>query len=404
MHILSNNYKICTLLFIAVFLFQCKSEQKREAESLKAEGIDMAKKMADSEMIFFPKASTVDFISKGKWNYSSGLVSLAMVKLSEETNDPKYYEYVKGYADEFINEKGEIKGYNREEYNINMLNSGKFLFSLYEKTKDVKYKKAIDSLRGQLLDQPRTASGGFWYKKHFEHQMWLDGLYMEAPFYAQYAKEFNHPKLYKDVIHQFVEMQKHTYDPETGLNYHGWDESKTQKWADPKTGQSPLFWGRAMGWYAMALVDALDFIPQSYNGRDSLITIFNKVAEGIEKYQDHKTGVWYQVMDKAGKKGNYPESSASAMFIYALKKGVRNGYINKKYNAIAESAYRGFLKTFVRDNGDGTISLTKVCAVAGLGGNPYRSGSYRYYIGEPVRDNDPKGVGPFILASLEIYY
>ncbi len=398
-------YKVYTILFIvAIILIQCTSDKKKDAENLKVIGLEMAKRMGDSEMVFFPRASTVDFNPKGKWNYASGLVSLAMVKLTEETKDPKYYEYAKAYADEFINDDGVIKGYKLQDFNIDKLNSGKFLFSLYEKTQDPKYKKAIDTLRSQLLNHPRTMNGGFWHKKRYEHQMWLDGLYMGSPFYAQYAKEFNHPELFKDVIHQFVEIHKHTYDSEKGLNYHGWDESKKQKWADPETGHSPHFWGRAMGWYAMALVDVLDFIPQSYKGRDSLVTIFKQVAEGIKKYQDPKSGVWYQVLDMGDKKGNYQESSASAMFIYALKKGVRNGYIDKKYNDVANRAYRGFLKEFIRDNGDGTISLSKVCAVAGLGGNPYRNGSYKYYIGEPVRDNDPKGVGPFILASLEIYY
>lgn len=231
--------------------------------------------------------------------------------------------------------------------------------------------------------------------------MWLDGLYMGAPFYARYAQYFNEQSYFDDVIKQFVLIHKHTYDPETGLNYHGWDESKQQKWADPITGCSPNFWGRAMGWYAMALVDVLDFLPFDHPGRPRIIEILNQVAKGIEKYQDPKTGLWYQVMDQGSREGNYIEATASSMFTYALLKASRKCYISKDYKKVAVKSYNGIVGHLIRDHGDGTLSLTNCCSVAGLGGNPYRDGSFDYYIKEPVRYNDPKGVGPFIMASLE---
>ncbi len=389
-----------------MLLTQCNNPAKKtdDQNDCSSKGLEMAIKMADSEMTFFPNITYVDFNTKPKWNYTPGLVSSAMIELSKVTNEQKYFAYAKAYADEFINEDGEIKGYKRSDFNIDKVNSGKFLFDLYTTTKDEKYKKAIFVLRDQLKDHPRTEEGGFWHKKRYTHQMWLDGLYMGAPFYAEFCKVFNEPESFADVINQFKTVHKHTYNPEKGLNYHGWDESKEQKWADPETGCSPHFWGRAEGWYAMALVDVLDYIPENYPDRGSLISILNDVAAGIKKYQDKESGVWYQVLDQGNREGNYLEASASSMFVYALLKAVRKGYINESYKAVANNGYEGILRTFIRENEDGTISLTKVCAVAGLGGNPYRDGTYEYYIGEPIRDNDPKGVGPFILASIEINY
>ena len=312
------------LISVAVMLLfsQCTSTENKKAnkEDMSSQGLKMAIKMADSEMTFFPNATYVDFNTKPKWNYTPGLISYAMVELSEITNDKKYFEYAKAYADEFINEEGEIKGYKRSDFNIDKINSGKFLFDLYASTQDEKYKKAIYVLRDQLKDHPRTQEGGFWHKKRYTNQMWLDGLYMGAPFYAEFAKVFNDPEGFSDVINQFKTVHKHTYDSITGLNYHGWDESKEQRWANPETGCSPHFWGRAEGWYAMALVDVLDFVPGDHPERDILISILNDVAAGIKKYQDQESGVWYQVLDQGDREGNYLEASASSMFVYAFVK------------------------------------------------------------------------------------
>ena len=396
--------KTFLILIIIGFVFsQCTSSSKKtSAEKQDSEGIKMAVKMADSEMVHFPDAATVDFNPKGKWNYTGGLIALSMIDVWKQTGDQKYYTYAKSYADRFIDENGQINGYKKSDFNIDKVNSGRFLFDLYKKTDDERYKKAVEILRDQLKDQPRTTEGGFWHKKRYTNQMWLDGLYMGSPFLARYGVVFNKPEAIDDVINQFVVVHEHTYSPEVGLNYHGWDESKEQRWADPETGCSPNFWGRAMGWYAMALVDVLDYIPQNHPGREKLIGIFKQVAAGIKKYQDEDSGVWYQVLDQGGREGNYLEASASCMFVYALQKGVRLGYIGQDYKALTQKGYEGILKNFIKENDNGTISLTHVCAVAGLGGDPYRDGTYEYYIGEPIRDNDPKGVGPFILASLEM--
>ena len=365
-------------------------------------GLEMAVRMAESEMKHFPDILGVDYNNRPVWNYTQGLIAQSMLGVYQFHRNKAFYEYARSYADQMIDDQGNIKGYKPEEYNIDRLNSGKFLFDLYHETRNERYKKAIFHLRDQLKTHPRTSEGGFWHKKIYTHQMWLDGLYMGAPFYARFARDFNEPAAFDDVIDQFSIVHSHTYDPSAGLNYHGWDESREQKWANPGTGCSPHFWGRAMGWYAMALVDVLDFIPADHPRRDEILDILNQVAAGVKKHQDKKTGLWYQVMDLGSREGNYLEATASSMFSYALLKAVRKGYIPKIYRKTGIKGYQGIVKHLIQENGDGTISLTKCCSVAGLGGNPYRDGSYTYYINEPVRDNDPKGVGPFILASLEI--
>lgn len=401
MNFIREKSAIILAVLLSVFIVQCKPSKKNKLDNVN--GLEMAKLMARSEMAHFPNPSTVDFDPKGKWNYTGGLIAQSMIALWNQTGNPEFFDYAKAYADDFINDQGIIRGYKRSDFNIDKINSGKFLFDLLNTTGDERYKIAIDTLRSQLNDHPRTSEGGFWHKKRYTHQMWLDGIYMGTPFYARYAYEFNTIADFADVINQFVVIHKHTYDSISGLNYHGWDESITQTWANPSTGCSPNFWGRAEGWYAMALVDVLDYIPLNNPDRKKIIQIIQQVADGIKKHQDKNSGLWFQVLDKGSEKDNYLEASASTMFVYALYKAVRKGYIDASFLKIADKGYSAIIKQFIRTNTDGTIDITNVCAVAGLGGNPYRDGTYQYYVNEPVRDNDPKAVGPFILASIEMY-
>jgi unsaturated rhamnogalacturonyl hydrolase len=393
-------FKRTTLAMLAILVSGMLSGREKSG----TKGLEMAVRMAESEMVHFPESWTVDFRPQGSWNYTPGLIAHAMMEVYATTGNKKFFEYAKSYADRYIHEDGTIEGYKPEEYNVDRINSGKFLFPLFEQTGEARYEKAIHLLRSQLETHPRTSEGGFWHKLVYPNQKWLDGLYMAAPFYARYAVRYNQPEALNDAIDQFVIVHRHTYDQKAKLNYHGWDESREQRWADPETGLSPHFWGRAMGWYAMALADVLDFIPESHPRRAEILKILQEVAAGIVKHQDKKSGLWYQVLDQGKREGNYLESSVSSMFTYTLLKSVRKGYISKKYMKPALKAYDGILRHFIRENENGTISLTDVCSVAGLGGNPYRDGSFEYYISEPRRDNDPKGVGPFIFASLEISY
>ena len=343
----------------------------------------------------------LDFQPKLKWDYCHGLELQAMLDVYDTYGDKKIFDYALAYADTMIHNDGSIETYKLHEYNIDRLNSGKFLFRIYEQTKDEKYKKAIDLLRSQLDTHPRNEDGGFWHKKVYPNQMWLDGIYMGAPFYAEYAFRNNRVQDYQDIVNQFITVARHTYDPKNGLYRHACDVSRKERWADPVTGQSQHSWGRAMGWYAMAFVDALDFIPKHEAGRDSMLVILNNIAAQVKRIQDPKTGLWYQVLDKSGEKGNYLESSCSTMFVYALFKAVRKGYIDKSYLKVALKGYQGILDNFIEVDKDGVVTITKACAVAGLGGKNYRMGDYTYYINETIRSNDPKAVGPFIMASLE---
>ncbi len=300
----------------------------------------------------------------------------------------------------FISANGMIRGYKVEDYSLDNINPGRTALDLYQLIGDERYKRAADILRKQLDLQPRTADGGFWHKQRYPHQMWLDGLYMGATFYAEYAKVFHEPASFNDVAKQIHLVALYTYDPASGLFYHGWDEKKEQTWADKTTGTSSNFWGRAIGWYAMALVDVLDYFPKDHPARPEIIATLKKLCDGVVKHQDPASGLWWQVVDKGGQPGNYLEASASSMFVYALAKGVNRGYLSQDYVPAITRGYKGIIDKLIKTNADGSVSLTQCCSVAGLGAG--RDGSFAYYIKEPVVDNDLKGIGPFILAGIEV--
>lgn len=357
--------------------------------------------IVNSEMVRCPESWQLDFQPTLKWDYCHGLELQAFLQLYDRTGNEKYFDYALAYADTMIHADGSITAYKLADYNIDRLNSGKMLYKLYDYTRDEKIKKAIDLLRSQLDTHPRNDDGGFWHKKIYPNQVWLDGVYMGTPFLVEYAARYNRPQDFADVVNQITMAARHTYDPANGLYRHACDVSKQMFWADPETGQSKHSWGRALGWYAMAIVDALDFIPENQPSRDEVLDILNNIATQLKKIQDKKTGLWYQVLDKSGAKGNYLESSCSAMFIYSLFKAVRMGYIDASYRDLAEKAFKGFIKEFVEYDKDGLMNITRACAVAGLGGKENRSGTFEYYINEQIRANDPKVVGPFIMAVLE---
>ena len=337
-----------------------------------------------------------------RWTYDHGLVLKGIERVYLATNDKQYLDFIQRSMDHFVNDDGSIRTYKLDEYNIDNINPGRNLLFLYKTTGQEKYRKAAALLREQLKTHPRTSDGGFWHKKIYPSQMWLDGLFMGEPFYAEYAATFKEDAAFDDIAKQFILMERHSRDNKTGLLYHGWDESKQQRWANSITGRSPNFWGRAMGWYAMALVETLDYFPQKHPKRGELIAILKRLADATAKYQDARSGLWWQVLDKGGAKGNYLESSAACMFVYALAKGVRNGYLPASYMKTADDGYRGIQKEFVKYAASGQFNLAGTVSVAGLGGNPYRDGSYEYYLSEKVVTNDPKGIGAFLLAATEM--
>jgi unsaturated rhamnogalacturonyl hydrolase len=351
--------------------------------------------MAQSTMKRFPLLAE-------EWNYQWGLVLKGFERVWRATGDETYSAYIQHNIDHFVQPDGTIRGYRLDEYNIDRLNTGKILFSLYERTRDPKYKIALDTLREQLKTHPRNKAGGLWHKQIYPYQMWLDGLYMGAAFYAQYAHAFNEPQAFDDIAYQFILLEQHTRDPRTGLLYHAWDESKEQRWANPVTGCSPHFWGRAIGWYVMAIMDVMDFMPPAHPKRETLLAIFKRAIEAVIQVQDTASGVWYQVLDQGSREGNYLESSASCMFVYALAKGVRGKYLAESYRAVAQRAFDGVLKQFIDVDENKEVHLHKTCRSAGLGNVPYRDGSFEYYMSEPIVRDNHHGTGAFILASAEI--
>ncbi|WP_352422672.1 glycoside hydrolase family 88 protein [Proteiniphilum sp.] len=358
-------------------------------------------RMADSEMQRNPESWMIDFVKAPKWNYTHGLELQAILQVWEKTVDEKYFNYAENYADTMVNEDGTIKTYNLERYNIDHINPGRMLYPIYKRTGNTKYLKALQLLRSQMVTHPRISNGGYWHKQIYPHQVWLDGLYMACPFLAEYGKTFDEPGLFDEVALQLDTAWEDLIDEKSGLLYHGWDESREQRWSDPVTGKSPHFWSRSIGWYMMALVDVLDFVPENHPKRNDIIDKLNKLSSTVDQYRDPETGMWYQVTDLPDREGNYLESSGSIMFIYTWVKGAQKGYLPEEFAEKGAAAYDQYLKQFIRENGDGTISVTSVCSVAGLGGDKvYRDGSFEYYTSEPVRDDDPKAVGPFIMTSL----
>ncbi|KAJ7540822.1 hypothetical protein O6H91_10G032600 [Diphasiastrum complanatum] len=337
------------------------------------------------------------------WNYHRGTLLYGIQKVWLASGDIKYFNFLQSKTDAFLTENGSIPSYKLQHYSLDAIRSGVNVLFLYKHTQQEKYRAAAALLREQLTYHPRTHEGGYWHKLIYPWQMWLDGLFMAQPFRAEYALEFKETSdVFDDIAMQFMWMEKNTRDNNTGLLYHGWDESRQQAWADPVTGRSSAFWGRALGWYAMALVDTLDFFPPHHPRRDDLLQILQRLATAIARVQDPLSSLWWQVLDQGGREGNYLESSASCMFVYALGKGVHKGYLSSHYLVVAKLGYEGIKTKFIQEGSDGGINLTDTVANVGLGGDPYQHGTHEHYFSVKVVTNDARGIGPFLLASLEL--
>jgi len=386
---------ICLFFTIALVNAQSNTQPVRASER-------WSQQLAATAMNMWKDSFSMRPGQPARWSYDQGVILKGIEGIWNATGDGKYFNYIQRNMDYYVGEEGTIKGYRPDEFNIDHVNNGKQLLLLYRVTGKEKYKKAVDLLRDQLRHHPRTSEGGFWHKKIYPYQMWLDGLYMGEPFYAEYAMLFHEDTAFNDIAKQFILMEKHARDPKTGLLYHGWDESKQQRWADKATGLSPNFWARSLGWYGMALVDALDYFPSNHPKRQELINILNRFAKAVAAFQDPKSGVWYDVPDKQTTPKNYKEASASCMLVYTLAKGVRKGYLPTSYLPKAKKGYEGIIKEFIEVDNNSQVNLKGTVAVSGLGGNPYRDGSFDYYMSEPVIVNDPKGMGAFINCAVEM--
>lgn len=336
------------------------------------------------------------------WNYDLGLLLDGMDATWYNTANKRYYHYIEKSVDALVTPSGTIPTYKASAYELDNILLGRQLLLLYRVTRNKRYYKAAELLRAQLASQPTNSSGGFWHKKIYPNQMWLDGFYMAEPFYAEYASVFHQPQDFPTITRQFLLIEEHARDPKTGLLYHAWDASHKQAWANPATGDSHIFWGRGMGWYMMALVDTIPYYPAHDPGRAELLSILRRTAKAVVRVQDPKSGLWYQVLNKPDAPGNYLESSASCMFTYALAKAVRLGYLPASYEQNADRAWPGIKTHFLKTAPDGEISLTSTVKSIGLGGKPYRDGSYHYYVTAPIGGDDAKGIGALLLAANEM--
>lgn len=383
-----------------------KTEASQSARELSPR--EISTRLAESEM-----ARRGDSLSHGgwdaltskpsSWNYTTGLLMQALDDLSAAGGDPRFAAYARRTIDSYIaadGADGAIHTYEAGEFNIDHINSGKMLLRLWQRHRDPKYRAAIGALAAQLAKHPRTSEGAFWHKQRYPHQLWLDGVYMGMPVLAGIGVLEGDDHKVEEAVREFTIARSHLRDPRSGLYYHAWDEARKMNWADPETGRSRFFWARGLGWYAMALVDILDLIPpEKTELRKPLLAQIPELAESLVRHQD-ATGVWFQILDMPKEPGNYREASASAMFTYFLAKAVNKGYLLASYEPAARKAWAGLVDEFVSVHADGSYHLTNVVEVGGLGFG--RDGSYRYYMSERVIDNDPKGLGPAIMAGLQM--
>lgn len=341
--------------------------------------------------------------AKTNWNYEDGCVLMGSVMLYEVTGNTFYKDFIVNYMKDFINEDGSINHFEKEQYNIDSINTGKILFFLYNETKEEKYRKAIDTIMEQLKTHPRTKSNNFWHKNIYPNQIWLDGLYMAQPFYMAYETNFNNKENYRDIINQFENTRKYLYNADKQLYYHGYDEARVQPWADKETGLSKNFWLRAMGWYLMALIDTMDEMSEEiFEQYKMLESLFKEGISGILQYQDEESKLFYQIIDRKDVSNNYLETSGSAMVAYAILKGCRMGALQKeKYQHIGEEIVISLLdnKLILVDN---ELKLSDMCSVAGLGPGETRDGSVEYYLSEPIVCDDHKGTGAFMMAYAQM--
>ena len=341
---------------------------------------------------------------KPSWNYMDGCMIKAIIELYHITKNEKYLQFADDFIDYFVNDDGSIQSYDPKEYNLDNVNAGKTLFDLYQLTGKEKYRKAIDTVYSQLQGQPRTSTGNFWHKMIYPNQIWLDGLYMAQPFYMQYEVTYNDCKNCADSFNQFENVYNLMRDTRNGLYYHAYDDSRQMFWCDKVTGLSSNSWLRALGWYAMALIDTMEIMPESLSKEKArLNAIYKELIDSMLPYQDEETGMWYQVVNRGGIKPNYLETSGSAIFAYAIMKSVRLGFLDESYFQYGEKAFSGICRTYLSEE-NGELQLGGICLVAGLGNKEMREGTFDYYMREPIVKNEAKGVAPLILAYIEIMF
>jgi len=347
----------------------------------------------------------IEKIKEGKingWNYIDGCMMIALLNMHKITGQSRYYEFAENFLDYYVFEDGSLRGFNEEEYNLDNICEGRVLFDVYAMSGKEKYRKAIETLYGQILRQPRTHEGNFWHKAIYPNQVWLDGLYMAQVFYSRYTTEMEGGKNYGDILNQFRTVRAKMFDPETGLYRHGYDASKTAFWAG-EDGCSKNPWLRSLGWFSAALIDVTAEVKDCPEFTAEMTGIAQELAKNLLPYIDQESGMLWQVPNQVGREGNYPETSGSAMIAYFYLKGARLGMLDKSYAPIGEKIFQSICDRYLTET-NGKLNLGGICLVAGLGpeNNRRRDGTYEYYISEPIVENDAKGLAPFLMCYTEL--
>jgi unsaturated rhamnogalacturonyl hydrolase len=363
----------------------------------------IAEKIVESTLNTYPDPKDLSIISPGKWTYEYGFFLNGTYRLYQQTKNERYFNYMKKWMDGYLNDDGTFKEgvYNRKEYRLDDVLPGRLCIYLFQQTGDLKYKKVADQFIEHLTQQPKTKEGGYWHKEIYPYQMWLDGIYMGDVFSMQYAAAFNMPHWFDEAILQINLMYKHAVDPVSGLLYHGWDESKNDVWANNERGTSPELWARAIGWYAMALIECLDYLPASHPERQNVESIFRKLCASIKNFQDQKTGLWYQVINKGKEEDNWIETSSSSMFCYAFAKGFNKKLLDKSYHDASEKAFSSIIGKYIYVDASGDIHLDQGVKVGSLNIKNSK-GDYPYYITSERRLDDYKGLAALLYSSIEL--
>lgn len=368
----------------------------------------LSQQMVQSQISRCGDATYLDYTDgRLKWSYATGMELRAYLDVFQTYGDTTVFNFVRKWYDSIVSDDGSIQGYTPERFGSDKICPAVPLFQLYDETGEEKYRKAIELVKSQVDGQPRTPSGAFWFKQVYPNQIWLDGVYLLCPFYAEYAARYLEGEAqtaaFNDIVNDIVVTHDKCLDPATGLLRHACDESGKMFWCDPATkGQSFHCWGRALGFYCLGILEVLDWLPDDFDGHRKLTGLLREICQVLPDWADPDSGVWYQVLDQPGREGNYLEATCSAMFAYTFLRGIREGYLDAELLPYAKNLYLDFVDEFITVDGPGLISVVQCCSSCGLGGSSNRMGDFAYYLSEPVRPNDAKGVAPFIWASLEM--
>ncbi|MQY39749.1 Unsaturated rhamnogalacturonyl hydrolase YteR [Streptomyces sp. RB17] len=348
---------------------------------------DWSTAVADSTMARYTPATI------GGWSYPVGLYLYGQYLVYRRTHDPRLLAYIKAYVDRFVHSDGTI---DQSFNSLDSMQAGRLLVILHHETGQDRYRRAARKIRDRLNSYPRTSDGGFWHADTTSraHQLWADGAYMVNPFLVEYGKEFGDSAYTNDEAAQQLSVYGSHLQVANGLLRHAYDESKSASWADPATGLAPEHWCRAVGWYAMALVNVLDAIPADQPRRPRLLGILRTLAPALEKYQDPASGRWFQVLDKGSRPDNWTETSCSSMFAYALSRGVQQGYLDPHFQAVARRGYEGVLAR-LSVGADGRTNLADISVGTNVG-------DYAYYVGRTRATDDFHGLGAFLIMNEQL--